>query len=80
MHVVGICGPSGVGKTTLIEGLIERNPGEEMGWFWSIRPMYYPVPNDGPVGDMLRASGFERVQSLATRQPLPRLVRARRPP
>jgi hydroxyquinol 1,2-dioxygenase len=25
-------------------------------WFWSIRPMYYPVPVDGPVGDMLRAT------------------------
>jgi hydroxyquinol 1,2-dioxygenase len=24
-------------------------------WFWSIRPNYYPVPDDGPVGDMLRA-------------------------
>lgn len=24
---------------TLIEGLIERNPGEEMGWFWSIREL-----------------------------------------
>jgi hydroxyquinol 1,2-dioxygenase len=26
-------------------------------WFWSIRPTYYPVPDDGPVGDMLRATG-----------------------
>jgi hydroxyquinol 1,2-dioxygenase len=25
--------------------------------FWSIRPSYYPVPDDGPVGDMLRAMG-----------------------
>jgi hydroxyquinol 1,2-dioxygenase len=25
-------------------------------WFWSIRPNYYPVPADGPVGDMLRAT------------------------
>ena len=25
-------------------------------WFWSIRPNYYPVPDDGPVGDMLRAT------------------------
>ena len=24
---------------TLIDGLIERNPGEEMGWFWSIREL-----------------------------------------
>jgi hydroxyquinol 1,2-dioxygenase len=26
-------------------------------WFWSIRPTYYPVPDDGPVGEMLRATG-----------------------
>jgi len=25
-------------------------------WFWSIRPTYYPIPDDGPVGDMLRAT------------------------
>ena len=25
-------------------------------WFWSIRPSYYPIPDDGPVGDMLRAT------------------------
>jgi len=25
-------------------------------WFWSIRPNFYPVPHDGPVGDMLRAT------------------------
>ncbi|MDM0114665.1 dioxygenase [Variovorax sp. J22R133] len=26
-------------------------------WFWSILPTYYPVPDDGPVGDMMRATG-----------------------
>jgi hydroxyquinol 1,2-dioxygenase len=26
-------------------------------WFRSIRPTYYPVPTDGPVGDMLRKMG-----------------------
>ena len=25
-------------------------------WFWSIRPSYYPIPDDGPVGEMLRAT------------------------
>jgi len=25
--------------------------------FWSIKPSFYPVPDDGPVGDMLRAMG-----------------------
>ena len=24
--------------------------------FWSIRPAYYPIPDDGPVGEMLRAT------------------------
>jgi hydroxyquinol 1,2-dioxygenase len=24
--------------------------------FWSIKPTFYPVPDDGPVGDMLRAT------------------------
>lgn len=26
-------------------------------WFWSIRPTFYPVPSDGPVGEMLRRMG-----------------------
>ena len=25
-------------------------------WFWSIRPAYYPSPDDGPVGEMMRAT------------------------
>lgn len=25
--------------------------------FWSIMPTYYPIPDDGPVGDMLKATG-----------------------
>jgi hydroxyquinol 1,2-dioxygenase len=25
--------------------------------FWSVRPAPYPIPDDGPVGDLLRASG-----------------------
>jgi hydroxyquinol 1,2-dioxygenase len=25
-------------------------------WFWSIRPAYYPIPDDGPVGEMMRAT------------------------
>lgn len=24
-------------------------------WFWSVRPRYYPIPDDGPVGEMLSA-------------------------
>jgi hydroxyquinol 1,2-dioxygenase len=26
-------------------------------WFWSVRPTDYPIPDDGPVGRLLRASG-----------------------
>jgi hydroxyquinol 1,2-dioxygenase len=25
-------------------------------WFWSIRPSFYPIPDDGPVGVMMRAT------------------------
>lgn len=34
-----------------------RTDNEGRYWFWSIRPTYYPVPTDGPVGDMLRKMG-----------------------
>ena len=33
-----------------------RTDAEGRYWFWSIYPNYYPVPDDGPVGDMLRAT------------------------
>jgi hydroxyquinol 1,2-dioxygenase len=26
-------------------------------WFWSVLPDAYPIPQDGPVGDLLRAAG-----------------------
>ncbi len=26
-------------------------------WFWAVVPASYPIPDDGPVGDMLRAQG-----------------------
>lgn len=26
-------------------------------WFWTIKPTFYPVPTDGPVGEMLHAQG-----------------------
>ena len=34
-----------------------RTDGEGRYWFRSIRPTYYPVPTDGPVGRMLRKMG-----------------------
>ena len=33
-----------------------RTDAEGRYWFWSIRPSYYPVPDDGPVGVMMRAA------------------------
>jgi hydroxyquinol 1,2-dioxygenase len=26
-------------------------------WFWTIKPTFYPVPTNGPVGEMLHAQG-----------------------
>ena len=26
-------------------------------WFWTVRPEAYPIPSDGPVGDLLMAAG-----------------------
>ena len=34
-----------------------RTDAEGRYWFRSIRPTYYPVPTDGPVGEMLRKMG-----------------------
>jgi len=54
------------------DGIYDMQLGEEAGMrlrarfrtdaegnyrFWSIRPTFYPVPDDGPVGDMLRRMG-----------------------
>jgi hydroxyquinol 1,2-dioxygenase len=33
-----------------------RTDAEGRYWFWSIRPSYYPVPDDGPVGEMMRVT------------------------
>lgn len=34
-----------------------RTDAEGRYWYWSIRPSYYPIPDDGPVGQMMRATG-----------------------
>ena len=34
-----------------------RTDAEGRYWFWSIRPSCYPIPDDGPVGVMMRATG-----------------------
>ena len=33
-----------------------RTDAEGRYWFWSIRPTYYSIPDDGPVGGMMRAT------------------------
>ena len=33
-----------------------RTDAEGRYWFWSIRPSYYPIPDDGTVGKMMRAT------------------------
>ena len=43
-----------------------RTDAEGRYWFWSIRPTFYPVPDDGPVGDMLRAHGPRTRTARAT--------------
>jgi len=37
-------------------GLIKTGPDGKFS-FWTIRPEFYPVPTDGPVGELLRAQG-----------------------
>ena len=31
--------------------------GDGRYWFWSVKPRAYPIPDDGPVGDLLEAGG-----------------------
>ena len=33
-----------------------RTDAEGRYWFWSILPTFYPIPDDGPVGVMMRAT------------------------
>ncbi|MGF1472779.1 MAG: intradiol ring-cleavage dioxygenase [Rubrobacteraceae bacterium] len=33
-----------------------RSDGEGRYWFWSVRPEPYPIPHDGPVGELLDAA------------------------
>ena len=43
------------GETTMRARFIADEAGRF--WFWTIVPSFYPIPDDGPVGDMLRAQG-----------------------
>lgn len=42
----------------LVEGLLERNPGEEMGWFWSIRELPQ-MPHGGHLTQVLSQHEFQ---------------------
>jgi hydroxyquinol 1,2-dioxygenase len=45
----------GGGETTMRARFVADEAGRV--WFWTIVPSFYPIPDDGPVGDMLRAQG-----------------------
>lgn len=42
----------------LVEGLLERNPGEEMGWFWNIRELPQ-MPHAGHLTQVLAQHEFQ---------------------
>lgn len=42
----------------LVEGLLEQNPGEEMGWFWSIRSLPQ-MPHAGHLTQVLSQHDFQ---------------------
>ena len=42
----------------LVNGLIERNPGEEMGWFWNIRELP-DMPHTGHLAQVLAQHEFQ---------------------
>jgi hydroxyquinol 1,2-dioxygenase len=39
-----------------------RSDGDGRFWFWSVLPVAYPIPTDGPAGDLLRAGGREAMR------------------
>ena len=45
----------------LLDGLVARNPGEEMGWFWSIAdlPDAHDVPHGGHLAPLLATHEFQ---------------------
>jgi hydroxyquinol 1,2-dioxygenase len=44
------------GGAVTLRGRFESDPSGRF-WLWTIVPSFYPIPDDGPVGDMLRAQG-----------------------
>lgn len=42
----------------LVDGLMERNPGEEMGWFWSLRELP-EMPHAGHLSQVLARHDFQ---------------------
>ena len=46
----------GVQPDMNLRGIFETD-GDGRYWFQSVKPRWYPIPDDGPVGKMLRATG-----------------------
>jgi hydroxyquinol 1,2-dioxygenase len=44
------------GGAVTLRGRFDSDPSGRF-WLWTIVPSFYPIPDDGPVGDMLRAQG-----------------------
>ena len=42
----------------LLDGLLERNPGDEMGWFWNIRQLP-EMPHAGHLTQVLAQHEFQ---------------------
>jgi hydroxyquinol 1,2-dioxygenase len=49
VQIPGLDAPRGRGRL--------RSDGDGRFWFWTVRPEAYPIPDDGPVGDLLKATG-----------------------
>jgi hydroxyquinol 1,2-dioxygenase len=39
-----------------------RSAGDGRFWFWSVLPVAYPIPTDGPAGELLAAAGRESMR------------------
>ena len=66
------------GEGTALRGTF-RTDARGRFWFWSIQPKFYPIPDDGTVGDLLKATERHpnrpaHVHFMITAPEFPRLV------
>ena len=54
----------------LLDGLLERNPGEEMGWFWNIRELP-EMPHASHLNQVLAGHDFQEALQELPRPALP---------